>query len=314
MRRHGKTRRGTLRFFCPGCKRTAVRTRADTKERHERNRVRRWLTGKNSLTELGNFYQETRQTLSRRFRQFFLRVAKWQVPERISILVMDGIFIHSHSLLALIGLADGQKLVWSFAEQETTGNWLALLRLLPRPQVVVCDGHNGLLACLRALWPGIAIQRCHFHVVKLTRVYLSRRPKTIAGQELWALVKTLACCRTPEKAEWFRQSFLAWCVKYEVFFAERSFSFNERGRKHWWYTHKRLRGARSLIQNALPHLFTFLNYPNCPNTTNQVEGGINTQIAEATRLHRSLRQYQKQTLVSLILAGINQQKATQNVT
>lgn len=314
MRRHGKTRRGTPRFFCPDCGCTSTRRRPDTKERHERNRVRDWLTGKSSLTELGTGYRKTRQTLSRRFHRFFLRAAKWETPGQIAILVVDGIFIHGHTLLALIGLADGKKLVWSFAVQETTESWFVLLRLLSRPQVVVSDGHNGLLACLRTLWPGVAIQRCHFHVIKLARVYLSRQPKTEAGRELWALIQTLASCRTHELAEDFCWSFADWGERHENFLAERSFAFNQRGRKHSWYTHKRLRGARSLIQNALPHLFTFLDYPNCPNTTNAVEGGINTQVAEATRLHRGLRQHQKQTLVSLILAKINRQKATRNVT
>lgn len=314
MQRYGQTRRGTPRFYCPCCRQSAVRQRADRREHHERGRVWRWLTGKSSLTEIGDARGQARQTLSRHFQPFFLRTAKWKAPARISLLVLDGIFIHGRSLLALIGLADSQKLVWTFAERETTENWLALLRLLPQPQVVVCDGHNGLLACLRALWPSVAIQRCHFHVIKLARIYLSRKPKTAAGRELWALVRTLPECRAHNQAANFRQSFLAWSARHEAFLAERSWTLNQRGRRCSWYTHKRLRGARSLIQNALPHLFTFLDYPNCPNTTNQVEGGINAQIAEAIRLHRGLRRHQKQTLVSLILAKINGEKPTQDVT
>jgi len=217
------------------------------------------------------------------------------------------------TLLALIGLADNRHLVWSFAPRETSGSWFALLASLPVPTVVVCDGHSGLMPILRALWPTTAIQRCHFHVLKLARVYLTLRPRTSAGRELQALLWTLTSCRTHQAREVFQNKFETWCRRHEILLSERSRSIDERGRKHWWYTHKKLRGVRSLLVHALPNLFTFLDYPGCPNTTNAVEGGVNAQIAEALRLHRGLHLHQKQTLVSFILAKINQGKTTRKV-
>ena len=216
--------------------------------------------------------------------------------------------------MALIGLADKQKLFWSFAVRETSDSWFELLKKLPSPRVIVCDGHSGLLASLKALWPEATIQRCHFHVLKLARVYLTLRPRSEAGQELSRLLRTLTSCRTLTEAIQFGEAFQLWCGQHETLLSERSHSIDWRGKKHWWYTHKKLRGVRSLIRRALPQLFTFLDYPDCPNTTNLIEGGVNSQIAEALRLHRGLHLYQKPTLVSFVLSKINQEKTTRKVT
>ncbi|MBI5221160.1 MAG: hypothetical protein HY978_05025 [Candidatus Liptonbacteria bacterium] len=54
----------------------------------------------------------------------------------------------------------------------------------------------------------------------------------------------------------------------------------------------------------MPDLFTYLDYPSCPNTTNLVEGWVNTAIAEGLGRHRGLKLSQKKTLVSIILSNL----------
>jgi hypothetical protein len=314
MRKHGFTQRGTPRWRCVRCRSTGIKTRADTTLRHARHRALTWLTGKKNLTDVAAGQHRTRQTISKQLKRIFRTVASWSPPKEISILVLDGIYIHGRLLMALIGLADGGNLVWSFAPKETRDTWDILLKKLPEPQVVVCDGHGGLLASIKALWPNCAIQRCQFHVLKLARTYLTLNPKSIAGMELKNILATLVTRRTKLAAQEFEELIQSWCVQHDSLLTERSHSFDARGKKHWWYTHKKLRGARSLMVNALPNLFTFLDYPECPNTTNAIEGGVNAQLAEGLRLHRGLRLHQKPTLISFLLAKITHTKATRKVT
>lgn len=314
MRRHGYTSRGKQRWRCLRCAVTAIRQRPDTRLRHQRHRAWQWLTGKISASEIARSFGLTRQSLSKQWQKVFSQPVDFVCPNSISILVLDGIYIHRRKLMALIGLADDRQLVWFFAQRETSESWFSLLSGLPAPKVVVGDGHSGLMPTLKALWPKTAIQRCQFHVLKLARVYLTRQPRTEAGRELQALLWTLTRRRTHEARDEFHALFENWCERYQSLLSERSHSIDGQGKKHWWYTHKKLRGVRSLLVNASPRLFTFLDYPGCPNTTNAVEGGINTQIAEALRLHRGLRLNQKPTLVSFILARINRRKTTRKVT
>ena len=314
MRRHGRTAKGTMRWYCPQCRVSGIRSRPDTRRRHEQRRFTRWLTGKASLSELAAIRHVTRQTLSQHFRLYFTRVALWQAPSSIRILILDGTYIHRRTLVALIALNERGEAYWQFVPWETAETWGSLLIRLPCPKVVVCDGQKGLLKKINALWPETAIQRCHFHVAKLARRYLTTRPKTQAGQDIKALVHALPRARTLHAARGWRHAYEAWERRYAALLAERT-HYDDGVRVRWWYTHRNLRGVRSLIHGAYPHLFTYLQIPGTPNTTNHLEGGVNAGIAEALRLHRGLRLHQKKTLVSVLLAERNRtKKATRKFT
>ena len=65
---------------------------------------------------------------------------------------------------------------------------------------------------------------------------------------------------------------------------------NERN-EHNQYQHKRLRSALFGIKLALLYLFTYQDYPNLniPNTTNHIDGGVNTKVKNLVKLHRGMR-------------------------
>lgn len=260
-----------------------------------------------STRELTHIYRVSRQTLSRRFRPYFRKTASWDMPAAARILVLDGAYVHGSSLVVLVALTEHGTACWTFAPRETAAAWMALLTRLPRPSVVVCDGQKGLLKAIHAVWPCVEVQRCHFHILQLARRYLTRRPKTEAGRHIQALVREIPRIRTETAAHIWRLAYQHWEAQYATFLAERTYYYAGT-RIRWWYTHRNLRGIRSLIQGALPHLFTFLRHEGTPNTTNHVEGGVNALIAEALRLHRGLRLHQKETLVSLLLAERNRRK------
>lgn len=245
--------------------------------------------------------------MSKRFAPYFRMQASWRPPESIRILILDGTFIHRRALMVLIARTGEGVVYWQFAPYESADTWGTLMRRLPHPLAVVCDGQKGLLKQIKASWPATALQRCHFHVSKLARRHLTMRPKTEAGQEIKALLHLLPKVRALRGAQAWRTAYERWEKRYESFLAERT-HYHDGVRARWWYTHRNLRGVRSLVRGALPHLFTYLRVPGVPNTTNHVEGGINAAIAEALRLHRGLRLHQKKTLVSLLLAEMNRRK------
>jgi len=54
-------------------------------------------------------------------------------------------------------------------------------------QSIICDGRSGLLQA----FPGIPVQICQFHQIKIIVRYLTKKPKSEAARELWALALTL---------------------------------------------------------------------------------------------------------------------------
>ena len=109
---------------------------------------------------------------------------------------------------------------------------------------------------------------------------------------------------------------LSWLEKrHAAFLKERSYGEPKAGKKRsWWYTHHNIRAARSLLRNALPHLFTFVRYPHVPRTKNHVEGGVDSRLKELTHRHRGLPQDRKQALVAEHLALKREKKPPRNVT
>jgi hypothetical protein len=62
----------------------------------------------------------------------------------------------------------------------------------------------------------------------------------------------------------------------------------------------------------LPHLFTCVDYPFVPNTTNHVEGGTNAQLAGLLWLHRGLDLAKRRVLVAHYLASKQVRKPPRN--
>jgi transposase-like protein len=223
------------------------------------------------------------------------------VREECRVLILDAVYLYSRLLTTLVVRTRVRVIYWTFGERESFDSWLNTLQGVREPQTVVFDGHRGIIAAVKLLWPEARIQRCLVHVARLIRTRITTRPKTEAGRELYQLTLSLFKVRTRrQKRRWIR-SYYKWEGKYQPFLAERSYGYKSNGKKIWWYTHKNLRAARSGIRNSLPNLFTYIGHPEIPRTTNHLEGGVNARLKELLHRHRGLSPAHKITLTSYFL-------------
>lgn len=315
MYRHGKTAAGTERFRCPSCKSTGVKTRKDTSLRHVRGLFRRWITGTATMTDIAREKKVTRQTIWRWFDPLWRESTTCPAPSsmRVSWLIVDGIYIHKRMELALVARTDQGEIFWDFSPYESAWHWEQFFLRLPTPGIVISDGQKGLQKAMQDRWPDAALQRCVFHVIHLATIRLTRHPKTAAGKEMRMLILYLPEVRTHTRKKQWIASFEQWEQRHGVLLKERTYGDGPSAR-HWWYTHRNLRAVRSLIRNALPHLFTYLNYPGMPRTTNHVEGGLNARLAELVHRHRGLSIDQKRVLAAEFLRRTSKKNPTRNVT
>lgn len=315
MQRWGKTIVGSQRWRCPFCRTTRVRINPAQLCRHRRKRFISWLCGTESLEVCAKKHGVNRRTLQRWFEPFWTRCPVPIAPSTLEgqSLILDAVSIEPRRMMALIGRTPRHVVWWTFAERESYDSWNLFCSSLPTPAAVVCDGQRGLFAAITGHWPAVAFQRCLIHVLRQALAKLTLHPKTVAGQELRKLVKELPAIRTRrQKRRWVRR-WKRWRQKYHRFLAEQSYSDVQNKMRGWWYTHKKLRAVRSLIQNSLPYLFTFIGHHEIPRTSNHVEGGINSRIKELLYRHRGLSLIQKQALVSWFLSLKQPQKPTRNV-
>ena len=158
-------------------------------------------------------------------------------------------------------------------------------------RAITLDGRPG----VRNLFNDIPVQMCHFHQKQIIRRYLTGNPKLEAGIELKAITDTL----TYTTEEEFTIKFATWCDKWDSFLKERTTN-PITGR--WCYTHKRVRSARRSITINLPHLFTYLEYPelNIPNTTNSLDGSF-SWLKQKVAVHRGMTATNRAKIIEYIL-------------
>jgi hypothetical protein len=315
MQRRGKTTAGSQRWYCAKCDRSAIRKRQDNCERTRLFLFVRWLTGKTSLVEIAKEYKVSIKTVRRWFVSYWQSPPKTIPSDPVRVLVLDGTSVVFRVCMLLIaGDADQSRPVdWLAVERESHGTWLHFLTKMRNrgimPTTVICDGQRGLLKAIPTVWPEAKVQRCLIHVIRQASIWLTQHPKTDAGRELLCLVRLLTLIRTRrQKRRWVR-SFNYWRRRHYDFLKEKSYGPG----KHWWYTHRKLRGVRSLLANAIPDLFRFVSDPTIPRTSNHVEGGMNSRIKELFCSHRGLSVQKKIVLASWYLRSRQLKKPPRNV-
>jgi putative transposase len=161
--------------------------------------------------------------------------AQWQVEYEewrnrrldeleLTYLWVDGLYVKAGlekdkaaMLVALGALSDGRKVVLAVmpGHRESTDGWSALLRDLKSrgllcPRLLIADGHLGIWAALRNVYPEALEQRCWNH--RIVNV-LNKLP-----QRLHEEGKTLLCAipyaDSLRQAETARQRFHRWCRQH----------------------------------------------------------------------------------------------------
>jgi len=162
-------------------------------------------------------------------------------------------------------------------------------------QAVVVDGRRGMIK----VFEGMPIQVCQFHQMRTVTKYLTKKPETIEGQALRAVMLVLTKSTEAE----FAKLLFAWRDTYLYILTDKTYLL---GTNRWYYTHKKTRSAYLSMERNLPHLFTYLRYPelNIPNTTNSLDGSF-THLKDKVNIHHGLRQDRRYKMIEEILGGVD---------
>ena len=139
----------------------------------------------------------------------------------IVYLWVDGVYVKAGLedrkaalLVALAGLSDGRKVVLALqaGARESAESWGRLLRDLKvrglrAPRLVIGDGHLGIWAGLRAVYPEAAEQRCWNHRLLNLLDRIGKRDQPAAR----ALLQQVVYAETGEQAEQEKALFQRWC-------------------------------------------------------------------------------------------------------
>jgi hypothetical protein len=153
------------------------------------------------------------------------------------------------------------------------------------------DGRKG----VREAFSDIPVQMCLFHQKMILRRYLTQSPKLQAGIELKALGDTLTFIQEED----FKKLLLEWYERWEKFLKEKTY---EEDKKHWHYTHKKIRSAYRSLKENQEYLFTYQRYPELkiPKTTNSLDGSFG-HMKTLLKVHRGISKERRFKMIEEIL-------------
>ena len=157
----------------------------------------------------------------------------------------------------------------------------------------VVDGRRG----MTTVFKDIPVQICQFHQMRTVTKYLTRRPETLAGQELRAIMLQLPGSNKRE----FSKLLSDWKKEWDEILTDKTYIL---GTRRWYYTHKKTRSAYMSLERNLPYLFTYQEYPelHIPNTTNSLDGSF-THLKDKVNIHHGLRKDRRYKMIEEILGG-----------
>jgi len=120
-------------------------------------------------------------------------------------------------LVAIAGLSDGRKVVLALqsGQRESTESWSRLLRDLKTrglraPRLVIGDGHLGIWAGLRNVFPEAEEQRCWNHRTVNVLDRIGRRDQAVARD----LLREVTYAETLATANKAKRAFEQWCGQH----------------------------------------------------------------------------------------------------
>ena len=255
-----------------------------------------YVWGKQSLTDLsertGHSHIWVRKQLAATEIQ-----APDVIPHRVVIAADTTFWGRSYGVCGFRVPNEKENIWWHEVEKEIMANYHYGRKILEERgwtfTAAVVDGRRGLTTVFKDL----PVQICQFHQMKQVTKYLTRRPETLAGQELRMIMLQL-----PKSNEKDSTKLLSdWKKDWNDFINDKTYVL---GTKYWYYTHKKVRSAYMSLERNLPHLFTYQKYPelNIPNTTNSLDGSF-AHLKAKLSVHRGMRKDRRYKMIGEIFRG-----------
>lgn len=289
MKRRGFTTSGAQRWQCLECRASFTWKNPGKRRERERAWFLRWLHEGYSVRELAAMSGHGRWKIQRIIRCWLDRPPA--VPTDLSCarrLIFDGTFLERS--LGIIVAMDGERhevIEGAYGVSEGSAVARRFLEGLKtrglNPVSATIDGSPALYRHLRAVWPGILIQRCLVHVQRQGLMWCRAKPKRTDAKRLRELFLRVTGVRSLEERNAFLSEVRAWERRHGRALARTP----ERG----WVVSDLIR-ARSMLLKALPDMFRYLDDPGVPKCTNALEGYFG-RMKGLYRLHRGLAKHRR---------------------
>lgn len=294
---------GKQRYFCKQCNFSFLLLRHDVKNKNEFIWFKKWIIERQVYKYLVRDSGYSQSKIQRIFNQYLNSAPVVEIRSKTRVhLLIDGSYF-PNGLCLILYYDHNLRYVQLYREtnQEKYTEIKEDLQNLKKLGVdvysVTCDGHKAILKSIKKVFPNAIIQRCLVHIKRQVRNYLSSKPKLEQSVSLLKLSNQITSIKSIEDSNIWLGAFFNWYKINHEFINQKTQSQNT-GR--FWYTHKNLHAAFSLLENAIPNMFNYLDDEQIPNTTNRIENYF-THLKDKLRIHRGLRFEAKKNFIKWYL-------------
>lgn len=248
-----------------------------------------WIKESYSIRQLCYLSGHSRSKLER-INQYWLSKEPQELKDLspYQYMLFDGTYFHKDGCLVCFVDALTKTVISSiYTDREgyhSVYEWFKELRSRGmNPRIITVDGNQSIIRAIHEVWPSVKIQRCLFHIQREGMRWLRTYPKTTAGQELRDILDTLCHVKSYNEKDQFIQTFRSWHTKHYAYVKSLPSTT---------VAYKDLKKTITLIVNALPDMFHYLDNALVPATTNILEGFF-SRLKSDYRRHRGLTRHHR---------------------
>lgn len=291
VKKHGKSSQNKQRFKCLKCNKTFVWQRKDNKHYREQHWFKLWVTEGFSVRQLSYISGHSKSKL-KQIKNYWLNQEPPALSQRLisqaKYILFDGTYFHKNGcMVVFVDSVNKNHIHYAYIKKEGYYTVYPLLEYLREqglnPAVFTLDGHAQVINAIRTVWPDITIQRCLFHIKNQGLMWIRYRPKTEAACQLKTMLYGITNIKTVEDRDSLVHRFQLWTEQYKDFIAQLPKDS---------VANKDLKKTASLIRNALPNMFHYIEDRNIAPTTNYLESYF-SQLKHHYRCHRGLTEQHK---------------------
>lgn len=305
----GKTASGKKRYYCRSCRTSRIF------KKHTPDffvLFRQYIFWGVTYEQLSDQTGYSIQYLQLKFKVYFL-----QTPPELSMLdqsayeetflLIDGLWLkRGFVLMAYRQSRNLTILRISVVGREVATKIAKDLKLLKEMYVftgIVSDGGTGIVKAVTMVFPHIPHQICLAHMHRDVINAIGRYPRDERIKELKRLADHVWFIESKEALRYWMKQVNTWIAYHNTFLKERRYDIEY----NWWYMHKGVRRAVSILQD-LPHTsFKFLDHPLMPKTTNELEAQFG-HLGKRWLSHRGLKRERWETFMRWFVYFYNQSK------
>lgn len=275
-------RNGIQRLKCRNCKSLFSTRRKDVSKSNRFPWFRKWVSGRMTIEEISRASGYSSRQLHRWFDEYLDEYPTWNIKTTAPVyLLIDGTYYSDgHCLIVYRAGNLRRTLFYRFAraedDDEIASDLMAIREMGYEIAGITTDGGDNIVRAAEYVYPGVPRQRCMVHVRRECLNRITLQPRSPEARALKDLVLRIGDVRTANDRLW-------WLKLNAAFACEKAV----RPGGQTYFVRDDLRKAYVHLKRAIPNLFTFVDHPGLPKTTNALEAFFG-HLKDQLRLHRGL--------------------------